>query len=88
MECELPEVLECKTSRRISSTSSYFSPMSCGLPVVNAIATDSKNLEEIDLDFHNVVCACGWSGEASGLEAKRHWVESWTKPPHRGHQPD
>jgi hypothetical protein len=61
---------------------------SCGLPVVNAIATDSKSLEEVDLDFHNVVCTCGWSGEASGLEAKRHWIESWSRPPARASQPD
>ncbi|HEX4003513.1 MAG TPA: hypothetical protein VHX36_12755 [Candidatus Acidoferrales bacterium] len=65
-----------------------FQCMSCGLPVVNAIATDSKNLEDIDLDFHNIVCSCGWSGEASGLEAKRHWVESWRKSPRPNHQPD
>jgi hypothetical protein len=50
---------------------------SCGLPIVNAVTSASKSLEEIDLDFHNVVCICGWSGEESGLEAKRHWVEAW-----------
>jgi hypothetical protein len=58
-----------------------FECMGCGLPVVNAVKTESKNLEEIDLDFHKVVCGCGWSGEASGLEAKRHWVELWKATP-------
>jgi len=66
-----------------------FRCMSCGLPVVNAIATESRNLEEIDLNSHSLLCGtCGWSGEASGLEAKRHWVESWSKSRNRDHQPD
>jgi hypothetical protein len=64
-----------------------FRCMSCGLPLANAIATDSRNLEEVDLDSHNVACSCGWTGEASGLEAKRHWVESWAKSPDHDHQP-
>ena len=65
-----------------------FRCMNCGLPVVQALTTDSKNLEEIDLNFHNIVCRCGWSGQASGLEAKRHWIESWSKSLSRNRQPD
>lgn len=56
-----------------------FQCMNCGLPVVNAIQSESKNLEEIDLNSHNIACDCGWSGQPSGLEAKRHWVESWNR---------
>jgi len=52
-----------------------FECSSCGLPVVHALTSGSKNVEEIDLDHHNVVCICGWKGEVSGLDAKRHWVE-------------
>jgi hypothetical protein len=65
-----------------------FRCLSCGLPVVNAVASDSKNLEEIDLGLHNVRCECGWSGESSGLEAKRHWVEPWNGTPTRNQQAD
>jgi len=54
-----------------------FQCMNCGLPVANAVRTDSKNLENIDLTFHSVACGCGWSGQAAGLEARRHWVEPW-----------
>jgi len=54
-----------------------FSCMSCGLPVAHAVTTESKNLEEVDLDYHNLACVCGWSGKSAGLEARRHWVESW-----------
>ncbi|HTW23916.1 MAG TPA: hypothetical protein VMD78_09965, partial [Candidatus Baltobacteraceae bacterium] len=54
-----------------------FQCMNCGLPVANAVKTDSRNLEDVDLDSHNILCACGWTGQASGLEAKRHWVEPW-----------
>jgi hypothetical protein len=49
----------------------------CGLPVPHAVTTRSKDLEQVDLDYHNIACACGWSGGPSGLEARRHWVESW-----------
>jgi hypothetical protein len=58
-----------------------FKCANCGLPVVNAVPSDSKNLEEIDLDYHDVACECGWSGQAYGLEARRHWVESWHEAP-------
>jgi hypothetical protein len=54
-----------------------FQCMNCGLPVANALKTDSRDLENVDLKFHDIVCGCGWTGQASGLEAKRHWVEPW-----------
>jgi hypothetical protein len=65
-----------------------FQCISCGLPVVNAVKTESKNLEEIDLAFHRIACECGWSGKASGLESKRHWVESWNRTAARDQRPD
>lgn len=54
---------------------------SCRLPVVQALISESKNIENVDVAFHRAVCACGWSGKPSGLEAKRHWVEPWSEAP-------
>jgi hypothetical protein len=54
---------------------------SCRLPVVHALTSESKNIENIDLEFHTAICSCGWSGKLLGLDARRHWVESWNEPP-------
>ena len=53
----------------------------CRLPVVEALISESKNIENIDIAFHGAACVCGWSGNLSGLEAKRHWVEPWSEVP-------
>lgn len=65
-----------------------FECLSCRLPVVSALTTESKSIEYVDLNLHNVACICGWSGEMSGLEAKRHWVEPWRPPPARVYEAD
>jgi len=54
-----------------------FECTSCGLPLVSALTSSSKNIEKIDSALHNAMCLCGWSGALSGLEAKRHWIEPW-----------
>ena len=60
-----------------------FECTSCRLPVVNVLTSESKDIEKIDSGFHSTACICGWSGELTGLEAKRHWVEPWDEAPAR-----
>lgn len=64
-----------------------FQCTNCGLPVANAVKTESKSLEEVDLNSHDIECDCGWSGQATGLEAKRHWVEPWKHASARNRTP-
>jgi hypothetical protein len=53
----------------------------CRLPIAHALIGESKNIENVDLAFHSAACGCGWSGNLSGFEAKRHWVEPWSEAP-------
>jgi hypothetical protein len=34
-----------------------------------------SNLEPADAHIFNLKCYCGWTGQALGLTAVRHWVE-------------
>jgi hypothetical protein len=50
---------------------------SCGAPIASAIATGERNPEEADARSFVLHCSCGWTGIQMGLQAKRHWVETW-----------
>ena len=43
----------------------FFECAGCRLPVVHALSSESKNIENIDLEFHTAICICGWSGKLS-----------------------
>ena len=52
----------------------------CATPLASACASTHKNLEVADAHWFNPRCHCGWAGEVIGVQAVRHWVESWKTP--------
>jgi hypothetical protein len=49
----------------------------CGSPIASAVASGSRNVEEVDANPVDLSCRCGWSGTALGIEARKHWVHNW-----------
>jgi hypothetical protein len=54
-----------------------FECRSCGCPVASAITSHNRSVEEVDSRRIPLRCACGWSAELLGTEAKKHLVEPW-----------
>ncbi len=50
----------------------------CGSPLPSATTADARNPEETDAQSFSLACnVCGWSADAIGTSAKRHWVDTW-----------
>lgn len=49
----------------------------CGSPVAIGILVEDRGLEAVDANSFALECPCGWSGQAMGAQARRHWVVSW-----------
>jgi hypothetical protein len=54
-----------------------FECQGCGCPVPSAITSEHRNVEDADTRALKLKCSCGWSGQLSGTDARRHWVEQW-----------
>ena len=52
----------------------------CGNPLASACASLEKNLEVADAHWFNPDCPCGWTGPVIGVEAVKHWIETWKVP--------
>jgi hypothetical protein len=52
----------------------------CGAPLASACASTEKNLEVADAHRFNPRCHCGWTAEMIGVQAVKHWVETWRLP--------
>jgi hypothetical protein len=51
----------------------------CMRPLATACSSKARNLEIADGHFFAPHCRCGWSGSVLGVEAVKHWVESWSE---------
>jgi len=54
-----------------------FECQDCGCPVPSALTSEHRNVEDADTRALRLNCSCGWSGQLSGTDARRHWVEQW-----------
>jgi hypothetical protein len=52
----------------------------CASPVSSALASDHRNMEQIDSTSIPISCTCGWRATLPATNAKRHWVETWPSP--------
>jgi hypothetical protein len=56
----------------------------CWIPLASACASTGKNLEVADAHYFNPHCPCGWTGPLIGVEAVKHWGETWKIPVNLG----
>jgi hypothetical protein len=56
-----------------------FACSQCRRPIALAIASFNRNVDDIDGRCYRLQCSCSWAGEFLGIEAKKHWVESWAE---------
>jgi hypothetical protein len=49
----------------------------CFGPVCLPTLHSAANLESVDAERYNLRCSCGWNGNLPGIQARKHFVDSW-----------
>src|SRR5262245_49535338 len=53
----------------------------CRHPLSSTCLGEERTLEVADGHWFKPRCHCGWTGDVVGLNARKHWVESWEPIP-------